>query len=671
MAAGSRLRDLVVQIKANTAEVTTKLGRVAELTEKVGKRMESVGRDLSMRVSLPLLAVGGASIKMAMDAQESENLFTVSMGNMEGAARDFSMRLREELGLNDYAVRRSVGTFQTMFESMGLSQEGAYRLSTGLTQLAADMASFYNLRTEDAFAKLQAGISGEVEPLKRLGILINETTIAQTAMNHGLIQKGQKMTEAQKVMARYITVVEATRKAQGDLARTQDSATNLFRRLREEAQRIGVQFGETLIPATAGVLKIGLRLVQWLGGAVEKFAALDASTRGAALAAVGFVAALGPLLVGIGGLLRLVGGLRGAFTLLLNPVGLTIAAVGTLAFAAVTLVRNWDAAKLQLTLAWTSIKDAVYTAVDGVLAMLERLTSRIPWVGDRVRELRAGFDELAEKSLANANERIADLERQIAGNFTPTLAGAAASADDFKLSLEGLDQVFKALGGEGEGGGSIGQADNRLNRFIWNFMDAHTAIPDRVTETYAAFSAGVERTARKYRTSIQVIGAGTQMMAQEIAGAFWTAQTSFREFAADFMRRIQAMIVRLILFRTLATVFGGFAGQSNLGGALFNEFARPFGTWGGARADGGPIYPGRTYLVGERGPELIHSKVTGTVTPLTGGQSAPVVNLSFDLGRIPAPRDPLSAARDSEWVRFLGESLRAWSANGGRLAYGR
>ncbi len=112
------------------------------------------------------------ALDMAMDAVESENLFEESMGGMADSAREWSKQLRKDLGLNEYEVRKNVATFNVMFDSMGISEDAAYDMATGMSQLAYDMASFYNLPTEEAFQKLQAGITGEAEPLKRLGILV-------------------------------------------------------------------------------------------------------------------------------------------------------------------------------------------------------------------------------------------------------------------------------------------------------------------------------------------------------------------------------------------------------------------------------------------------------------------------------------------------------------------
>ncbi len=196
----------------------------------------------------------GAVTKAAMAAEESENLFRVSMGDSAAATKAWSQTMSQALGLNQYEVRRNVATFNVMFESMGTGAEKANAMAKGLTQLAYDMASFYNLRPEEAFQKLQAGITGEVEPLKRLGIIVNETRTKEFALRQGWIQHGETLSETGKLYARYGLIMQDTAKAQGDLERTADSATNTERRLAAQWEQSKIVLGETLLPAYQQVM---------------------------------------------------------------------------------------------------------------------------------------------------------------------------------------------------------------------------------------------------------------------------------------------------------------------------------------------------------------------------------------------------------------------------------
>ena len=196
------------------------------------------------------------SISMAMDVVESESLFQVSMGNMADSARAWSNELQASLGLNAYEVRKNVGLFYNMTTSMGLAQDQAYKVSTGITKLAYDMSSFYNQSPEEMFTKLQAGLTGEIEPLRRLGVIVNETTTKNFAYANGIANVGAELTETQKVMARYGSIMAQTKNANGDLARTINSPTNQLRLLQAQLTLAQINLGNAFLPIVSIVLPI-------------------------------------------------------------------------------------------------------------------------------------------------------------------------------------------------------------------------------------------------------------------------------------------------------------------------------------------------------------------------------------------------------------------------------
>jgi len=267
-----------VEIDVDSRGLPAQLARVKALTSRVAMSIQGAFKKMATRVISSvkrmvkyavagLLAIGVAATKMAMDAQESENLFEESMGNMAAAARKWSVEMADALYLNEYEVRKVVATFNVMFDSMGLGERAAYDMAKGLTQLSYDMASFYNLKPAEAFQKLQAGITGEAEPLKRLGILINETTVKQYAMNESIWDGVGKMTEMEKVQARYGLILQQTKKAQGDMERTLDSSTNVFRSLWSLIKETGIGIGNIFIPA---VTDAGIVLRDWLSESQQR-----------------------------------------------------------------------------------------------------------------------------------------------------------------------------------------------------------------------------------------------------------------------------------------------------------------------------------------------------------------------------------------------------------------
>lgn len=337
-------------IKAVGAQVDA-FGKKSETASKqlgkMGSGMESAGRKLSL-ISLPLYAAGAAAIKLAVDASESENLFEVSMGGMAKSARDWSVELSKSLGLNQYEVRKTVATFNVMLSSMGLAPERAYEMSKGLVLLANDMSSLYNIPTDVAFQKLQSGIMGQVEPLRALGITIDETTIKQWAITHGVIKQGQELTTAQKIQARYNVILKATTAAQGDLGRTLESPANQMRLLKSKTEEMLITFGNMMLPVLSQVITKVKSAVDW-------FANLSEEKKKLILKIAAVVAVSGPLLLIFGKIFSLAGILVGGFSKLAGgvaSVALKMSTLGGPAGAAASAIGGLNA---PLTLAKMSL----------------------------------------------------------------------------------------------------------------------------------------------------------------------------------------------------------------------------------------------------------------------------------------------------------------------------
>ena len=378
--ANAELGKMQQELKETTKELNLKSSAWYKLSQNmdtagtklkaVGNNLASAGKTLSTAVTLPILGIGTAATKMAMDAVESENLFEVAMGAVANDARKWSEETSKALGLNSYNVRKNMATYNAMLTSMGLSSDESLKMSEGLTQLSYDMASFYNLKPEEAFEKLKSGISGEAEPLKALGILVNDTTIKNYAYANGIAKQGKALTESQKVQARYGAILEATKNAQGDLARTMDSPTNKLRIMKEQAAQIGIQFGQILIP----ILERLMAIIQPL---MTRFQGLSKEQQDMVVKIALVAAAIGPVILIIGKVVTVVGTLISAFSavsgtiaaaggvmaVLTGPVGIVIAIIAALIAVGVLLYKNWDTIRTTATNVWNSIKTAIETPI--------------------------------------------------------------------------------------------------------------------------------------------------------------------------------------------------------------------------------------------------------------------------------------------------------------------
>ena len=224
------------------------------VTNMISSVMHTITRTIRRAVKIAaaaFIAVGIASVKMATDVQESENLFDVAMGGMAKATREWSDQLSESLGLNEFEVRKMTGRFFLMFKAYGLSAEKAVENAKAITELTHDMASFFNLSFDESFNKITSGLSGMVRPLRTLGILVGEGAVMREALSSGLIANKRELTDLEKLQIRINILFKQTTEAQGDLVRTQKNLQNTWRILRAEITRVGVAIGNVFIEDVA------------------------------------------------------------------------------------------------------------------------------------------------------------------------------------------------------------------------------------------------------------------------------------------------------------------------------------------------------------------------------------------------------------------------------------
>lgn len=327
------LGTIFVKIGAKNDELMKALSKSEQALEKFGSKMEGIGRTLSLRITAPLAAIGYKATQMAGEVVESENLFSVAMGKMETAGRKFTNAYAKSLGLNEYEMRKQMGTFKVMAESMGLTEQAAYDLSQGFTTLAYDLASFYNISFESAFEKLQSGMVGMVMPLRELGININETTVEAYALREGIIKQGESLTESGKVLARYGAIMEQARKAQGNLAREIDNPLSKQRILQEQVKALTKEFGDALLPMFNKLLDVAGKVVEKLKDMTEAFKNLSPEAQEAWIKVGLFVALLGPASLLIGGVAKTIGTLATLFGGLGTAISVVVGFCSKLSFA--------------------------------------------------------------------------------------------------------------------------------------------------------------------------------------------------------------------------------------------------------------------------------------------------------------------------------------------------
>jgi phage-related protein len=233
--------------------------------EANGQKMQSVGKKMTGYMTLPILAGAALSIKAFSNLQETINKVDVSFGSSSKEVKKWSEGSIKSMGLAQQSALDAAALFGDMGTGMGQSQKDAAKMSTGLTQLGADMASFKNVSFDRAQTALAGVYTGETEALKSLGVVMTETNLQEYAASKGIKKKLQDMTQAEKVQLRYNFVMDKTKNAQGDFARTSDSLANKQRVATERAKELSAQFGQKLGPAYSKLLEVGNKVLDWFG----------------------------------------------------------------------------------------------------------------------------------------------------------------------------------------------------------------------------------------------------------------------------------------------------------------------------------------------------------------------------------------------------------------------
>lgn len=194
--------------------------------------------------------------------QEDLNLFTVALGQYAAEAQNYAEKVSDVMGIDPAQWLRNQGVFNTLLTGFGDTVERAQLMSQNLTQLGYDISSFFNISIEDAMQKLQSGISGELEPLRRLGYDLSQARLEQTALNLGIKESVANMTQAEKAELRYYAIMTQVTTAQGDMARTLEAPANQLRILQAQLTQAARAIGNIFIPALNAILPYAIAVVQ-------------------------------------------------------------------------------------------------------------------------------------------------------------------------------------------------------------------------------------------------------------------------------------------------------------------------------------------------------------------------------------------------------------------------
>lgn len=264
------------------SKVVTQANRVTAANERQKKSYMSLSNQLNgfMRSAAKLVSLKAIATYLGNAAEkfnsyyEAANLFGVSMKGLTGEASTFINKMETLLGIDPTEAMNNMATIQGLTTSFGMASDKAYVLSKNLTQLGYDLASLKNIPVAESFTKIQAAISGELEPIRRLGVDISNARLQQELLNLGYSQSVSTLSQADKAVLRYIAIMKQTTDAQGDFARTLSSPANMIRILQAQLNSLARAVGSLLYPALKSILPPLIAAVELIKEIVTGIASL-------------------------------------------------------------------------------------------------------------------------------------------------------------------------------------------------------------------------------------------------------------------------------------------------------------------------------------------------------------------------------------------------------------
>ena len=282
--AGSTASKVTENISTGSNKASGAVGRLKEMFKSAktqasdfGKSANTAFRTINFAGAYMLMRRGanmiGGFINNINSYIESMNLFTVSMGNAADEGSKLAHSMQDILGIDAGEASKYMGIFQQLETSFGVVNSQATTVSKNLTQLGYDIASYFNISTENSFLKLQSGLAGEVEPLRRIGFDISKARLQQELYRLGIDATVDSLSQADKSLLRYIAIMRQSTNVQGDMARTLSAPSNQLRILTAQLQIAGRAIGSIFIPALNAILPPVIAVVQIIGEAAAALAA--------------------------------------------------------------------------------------------------------------------------------------------------------------------------------------------------------------------------------------------------------------------------------------------------------------------------------------------------------------------------------------------------------------
>lgn len=517
--ASTSVGSIHYDLNLDTSKFDKAAAGISAKTKAIGTKMASVGKSMTTFVTLPVVAGMGFAVKAASDLNETMNKVDVAFKDQAATVKKWSETSIQSMGLAEQSALDAASLFGDMSTAMGLSTKEAAKMSMGLTQLGGDLASFKNISFDRAQTALAGVYTGETEALKGLGIVMTEANLAAFAQKKGIKENISEMTQAEKVQLRYKYVMDVTKNAQGDFARTAGGAANQMRITQEKVKQLSADVGQLLLP----MLLKGLTFIQkW----IDKFKALSPETQKWILIVAGIAAALGPVLLVMGNVIRVIGGIGTALKFLAMHPAILIFTLAVMAIAALAyvIIRNWDTLKRWFATFLGWIKTAWNVTWGIIKAVVGAVVGKIISDWRRMRDIVSGVFNFIKSAVVSRVNDIKSIftamKNHVVNVFNAIRNFIKARIDDIKGFIQGiLDKAKSVMSGVKN---VLTSPFTAAKNTIGGIMDGIKGAMDKINPWH-----------RESPSLVDNIKSGTKAMVKNYAGALGKIRSMASNTRAD------------------------------------------------------------------------------------------------------------------------------------------
>jgi hypothetical protein len=618
--AQTELERLTFQLSADVRRMQRDLdkanGVVDRNTRQMQAKFDKMGQEAGRAFAGMSLAAGAAfgaitayAIKAASDAEETANAFSVAFGTLTDEANKFAESYSKNVGRSFTEVQGNMARAQLVLTGIGVEATQALDMVKAIQSRSVDIGSLFNVEDADAFRAIMSGIAGEAEPLKRFGVAVNDAAVKAELLRMGFKGSTQDATETQKTVARLNIIMRQSIKADGDAINTKDSLANSTKAAKAEFEAAAVALGKNLLPAaTAATTAASELLVQ--------FNAMPDSVKMAGLALLGLVAASGPIMAviaGLSNLIKMAAAARASLVLLANPIvaaGASAALIGGI--AASDDIKGVTANRL------TRDPNSLQTQMNQLAASDRDLANARDWYrqGNRARSnpedvklLDKLISDRAASVAARETAKVqAELDKVMSAFQLPTTTpgGAAGGAGGTRAAKPKADAKYVPV--------AVIEEVTIDPKTLWDSMtpqaiDTNPTLGQPLDKPFAIGGELVD--AAKYE---QIEGGIYSAVRGGLEAGFDEGIPGAMRYLADALKQTLLDQLASGLTNMLMSAFSGAGGGGGFGSAIMSIF--------GFRANGGPVSAGAPYIVGEKGPELMVPRMSGTVISNSALRSA-------------------------------------------------